>query len=514
MAVTFGFYNSKNGDRVYDAHQMSSIFSGIIQDGVFEHFPGENQHFHVEWLNSQMGNKVVVGPGRAWFNDTWTDNDANLTLTIDPPNVDPTIDRIDAIVLEINTTNNVDTISNVPGRTNAFIVVRGTEANYNDVVKPNLRNGNGIYQYYIALVRASQTADRHYISNMVGSTTPYIIGAVQSVSTADVLQNWTQRFNQEIDRLVEYARSTAESAVQAYFDDPDSAIYQDVNRIDENVNQLRSDHNIEIGHLKIRQRVWLCLAEINPNNGYYEAFTPDTAVRFLYPDFLSTEYDDDLPSWVKNGRIEARMPQPGDIVIGRNGYYGYIHRFGLTSGGNSAYTMVVISTGRTVFNTSGLNTAITNAATAAASAETIAQEAYDYVVDSCEPKHLDIVFSGGHDFDGNDISADHPVTCSMTFQEIIAAVYDFIHDNVSDADVKPVGINVMMNYTNNDIASRITTNRTAIGSFEYTTETGSSTTETVTSFSARFTTMSSNNTLVVHSYTITADGITNSVSVI
>lgn len=498
MAVTFGFYNSKNGDRVYDAHQMSSIFSGIIQDGVFEHFPSENQHFHVEWLDGQMGNKVVVGPGRAWFNDTWTNNDANLTLTIDPPNADPTIDRIDAIVLEINTTNNVDTISNVPGRTNAFIVVRGTETNYNDVVKPTLRNGNGIYQYYIALVRSTKTDGRHYISNLVGSETPYIIGAVQSVSTADVLQNWTQRFNLEIDRLVEYARNTAESAVQGYFDDPNSAIYQDVNRIDENVNridenvnQLRSDHNIEIGHLKIRQRVWLCAANINPNNGYTEAFTPDTAVRFLYPDFLSTEYDDDLPSWVRDGRIEARMPQLGDIVIGRNGYYGRIHRFGLTSGGNSAYTMVVISTGRTICDISGLNTAVNN----------------------CEPKHLDIVFSGGHDFDGNDISTDRPVTCSMTFDDIKEAVYDFIHDNPSDAANQPVGINVMMNYMTRDVVAHITTNRTVVGNFEYTTE-GSSPAETITSFSARFTTMSANNTLIVHSYTVTADGITNSVFVI
>lgn len=498
MAVTFGFYNSKNGDRVYDAHQMSSIFSGIIQDGVFEHFPGENQHFHIDWLNGQVGNKVVVGPGRAWFNDTWTDNDANLTLTIDPPNADPTIDRIDAIVLEINTTNNVDTISNVPGRTNAFIVVRGTEANYNDVVKPNLRNGHGIYQYYIGLVRSSQAAGRHYISNMVGSTTPYIIGAVQSVSTEDVLQNWTQRFNAEIDRLVEYARNTAESAVQEYFDDPDSAIYQDVNRIDENVNQLRSDHNIEIGHLKLRQRVWLCLAEINPNYGHMEAFTPSDATTFLYPNFLSTAYDDDLPSWVKNGRIEARMPQLGDIVIGRNGYYGHIHRFGLTSGGNSAYTMVVISAGRTICDISGLEADVASLNTA---------------VDNCEPKHLDIVFSGGHDFDGNDISVDHPVTCSMTFDEIKEAVYDFIHDNPSDAANQPVGINVMMNYMTRDVVAHITTNRTVVGNFEYTTE-GSSPTETITSFSARFTTMSANNTLIVHSYTITADGITNSVFVI
>ena len=35
MAVTYGFYNALNHDRLYDAIQMSSIFDGIIRDGIF-----------------------------------------------------------------------------------------------------------------------------------------------------------------------------------------------------------------------------------------------------------------------------------------------------------------------------------------------------------------------------------------------------------------------------------------------------------------------------------------------
>ena len=40
MAVTYGFYNSLNKDRVYNAEQMSSIFNGIITDGVFASIGG------------------------------------------------------------------------------------------------------------------------------------------------------------------------------------------------------------------------------------------------------------------------------------------------------------------------------------------------------------------------------------------------------------------------------------------------------------------------------------------
>lgn len=35
MSVTYGFYNSLNGDRKYNAEQVSSLFDGLIIDGVF-----------------------------------------------------------------------------------------------------------------------------------------------------------------------------------------------------------------------------------------------------------------------------------------------------------------------------------------------------------------------------------------------------------------------------------------------------------------------------------------------
>ena len=35
MAVTYGFYNSSNGDRKYNALQFSRLFEGIIRDGGF-----------------------------------------------------------------------------------------------------------------------------------------------------------------------------------------------------------------------------------------------------------------------------------------------------------------------------------------------------------------------------------------------------------------------------------------------------------------------------------------------
>lgn len=218
MAVTFGFYNSVRGDRVYNAEQMSSIFSGIIQDGVFENFPEDGQHLV---CSKGTGLTMIVGPGRAWFNDTWTNNDSPLSLTFDAP--DNQNDRIDTIALEINKTNSPHTVNAgsstyiVEGRSNKFVVVKGTPAA--NPVRATLIRANGIYQYPIAIVRISPRTPNNIKSfdNVVGvsSYTPFIIGAVQSVSSENVLNAWKDEVDQKI-----------QNDLDAYLQDDGSKLYE------------------------------------------------------------------------------------------------------------------------------------------------------------------------------------------------------------------------------------------------------------------------------------------------
>ena len=64
MAFTCGFFNSENGDRKYNAEQMSAIFDGIIADGVFTTI---GDHMAV---SAGTGMQVLVGTGKAWFDHT------------------------------------------------------------------------------------------------------------------------------------------------------------------------------------------------------------------------------------------------------------------------------------------------------------------------------------------------------------------------------------------------------------------------------------------------------------
>ena len=97
MSVTYGFYNSVNGDKKYDATEFARMFDGIVTDGIFETI---GEKFNV---STGTGMTVVVGSGRAWFNHTWTLNDSPLVVTIDK--AEQVLKRIDTIVIDVDDNN-------------------------------------------------------------------------------------------------------------------------------------------------------------------------------------------------------------------------------------------------------------------------------------------------------------------------------------------------------------------------------------------------------------------------
>ena len=94
MAFTYGFYNSSSGDRKYTADQVSQIFDGIINDGIYVTIGNALA------VQPATGMNIKVCSGRAWFNHTWSYNSTDYLLTIATP--DLTYSRYDAVVLEVN----------------------------------------------------------------------------------------------------------------------------------------------------------------------------------------------------------------------------------------------------------------------------------------------------------------------------------------------------------------------------------------------------------------------------
>lgn len=176
MSITCGFFNSLNGDRKYDASQMSSIFDGLIIDGVFATI---GTAFAVK---AAGGLTVNIGIGKAWFNHTWTVNDAVLPLTA--PEAEVLLDRIDAVVLEVNATESV--------RENTIKFVKGTPSSA--PVRPTLENEGNVHQYplcYIYRKYGTAVINQADITSMIGTeSTPFVTAILQTISLDELLGQW------------------------------------------------------------------------------------------------------------------------------------------------------------------------------------------------------------------------------------------------------------------------------------------------------------------------------------
>lgn len=178
MSVTSGFFNSLDGDRHYDAIQISSMFDGLFTDGVFRNF---GNRFFVSSEENDM--TVKVGTGRAWYKHTWTLNDDSETLSISSAESN---DRIDAVVLEINNSRSV--------RCNRLKIKTGTSAPI--PVEPNMESiGDYFLEVPIAYVYVRSGVNKIInsdITNVVGtSKSPYVKGILE---TDAILEEWEKTF--------------------------------------------------------------------------------------------------------------------------------------------------------------------------------------------------------------------------------------------------------------------------------------------------------------------------------
>ena len=183
-SVSCGFFNSSN-DRKYDAIQMSRLFDGIINDGIFASI---GTCFVVK---AESGNMVNVGVGKAWFNHTWTENDAVLPIECEKSEL--LLDRIDAIVIEVNANEEV--------RDNFIKAVKGVPSS--KPVRPKMIDTNMVHQHACCYIyrRAGSTEIRQAdITNVVGTDeTPFVTGPLQLISLDELLGQWKDK----LDRFIE-----------------------------------------------------------------------------------------------------------------------------------------------------------------------------------------------------------------------------------------------------------------------------------------------------------------------
>lgn len=230
MSVSSGFFNSLNGDRKYNAAQMSAIFDGLIIDGVFASI---GTAFAVK---AAGGLTVNVGIGKAWFDHTWTVNDSILPMTA--PEAEVLLDRIDAVVLEVNGTESV--------RENTIKFVKGNPSSAPS--RPTLTNEGNVHQYplcYIYRKYGTAVINQADITPMVGTeSTPFVIGILQTISLDELLGKWqdeldrfTDARSQEVDDWI----AQEESDFTTWFDKMKADLQQEQNVLDQWIASEQAD---------------------------------------------------------------------------------------------------------------------------------------------------------------------------------------------------------------------------------------------------------------------------------
>lgn len=239
MSVSSGFFNSLNGDRKYNAAQMSAIFDGLIIDGVFASI---GTAFAVK---AAGGLTVNVGIGKAWFDHTWTVNDSILPMTA--PEAEVLLDRIDAVVLEVNGTESV--------RENTIKFVKGNPSSAPS--RPTLTNEGNIHQYplcYIYRKYGTAVINQADITPMVGTeSTPFVTGILQTISMDELLGKWQDeldRFTDARSKEVDDWIAQEESDFTAWFNKMKADLQQEQTVLDQWIASEQADFLAWYNHMK------------------------------------------------------------------------------------------------------------------------------------------------------------------------------------------------------------------------------------------------------------------------
>ena len=187
MSLTSGFFDSFNEDRKYNSLQFSSIFDGIISDGIYATY---GDYFLVSPVS---GMNIKVGTGRAWLDHTWTLNDADYPMTVEAAEV--VLKRIDTVIIEVDRSNN--------GRINRLRILKGTPAS--TPVAPQLTKTESLKQYPLADILVEPNATEIVaanITNRIGTKDlPWVTGIIDHVSAEELVRQWRIEFDTLLDTL-------------------------------------------------------------------------------------------------------------------------------------------------------------------------------------------------------------------------------------------------------------------------------------------------------------------------
>lgn len=257
MAQKYGFFNSINNDRVYDASEVANFLSKFFTNGVFNNSLA---------VSSNDNMTVSVAIGSANINGYAYENTEVLTLDIDE--ADSTLSRIDSVICRLDLTN----------RQITTMILQGNYAN--TASQPNITRTGNIYDLRLANVSVPAGATR-ITADMItdtrfGSDCGNVVGTVQQIDTTDVFNQYETYFNNWFKTLEDELSENQAGNLQ--------------NQIN-NLNNLVNENDDKVGNLNDlnttdKSSIVNAINEITPNSitGYLASqlsYTSDKSPKLI-----------------------------------------------------------------------------------------------------------------------------------------------------------------------------------------------------------------------------------------
>jgi len=182
--ITYGFFDSVDGDRVYNADQMSNYFKGLITDGVYQSVGTAMK------VSPGTGMSVQVGAGRAIINCKWLNNSGVLQVDISPAHT--AFPRYTTVAVRLDEENR--TIS---------IVTHDGSASATPTPPAPVRSG-AVYELILAQIYIPPNSTQIYESNIRdtrpnGDLCGWVAALVQNLDTAELFNQWTAAYNEQYE---------------------------------------------------------------------------------------------------------------------------------------------------------------------------------------------------------------------------------------------------------------------------------------------------------------------------
>ncbi|MDE6777611.1 MAG: hypothetical protein K2J25_06675, partial [Oscillospiraceae bacterium] len=181
--ITYGFFDSVDGDRKYNADDISNYFLKLISDGVF---PTPADSMQVQEVS---GMTVKVSAGWGFISCKWIHNDSDLYLTLDEPDI--ILDRKDRIVMRLNRDTRLIEIA----------IKKGIPAESAYTAPPELQRDESIWELSIAYINVEPDAKNRGIRQMdISDERPYehlcgwVTGRIQEIDTTNLFAQYDNAF--------------------------------------------------------------------------------------------------------------------------------------------------------------------------------------------------------------------------------------------------------------------------------------------------------------------------------